>query len=138
MKTNIETILAVLAGGVGLFFGDDMAVLNVVNALFIVIIFDIATGIIKAQYMRAVTSEKWIDGFIRKILMLMCVSFCYFLDKFSLLNLGVSLEVGAALFFIAGEVVSVFENFVQMGLKLPPVLVQYLAKYNEDGENIGK
>jgi toxin secretion/phage lysis holin len=132
MKINIETLLVVLAGGVGLFFGDDVAVLNVVNALFIVILFDIVTGVVKANYMKGITSEKWIDGFIRKILMLMCVSFCYFLDKFAVLNLGVSLEVGAAMFFTAGEVISVFENFVEMGLKMPPVLVNYLAKYHEE------
>lgn len=135
--SNIETVLAVVAGGVGLFFGNDLAVLNIVFCLFMVISFDLVTGIIKANYMKAVTSEKWIDGFIRKILMVMCVSFCYFIDKFQVLNLGVSLESAAAMFFIAGEIISVFENFIEMGLKLPPVLVNYLDKYKE-GEHGGE
>jgi toxin secretion/phage lysis holin len=137
MKSNFETVVGVMLGGVGLFFGNDAAVLNIIYALFVCIGFDIMTGAIKASYNKAITSKKWIDGFVRKILMVMCVSFCYFLDTFGILNLGVSLESAAALFFIAGEVFSVFENFVEMGVKMPPVLVSYLDKYDNDQEENG-
>lgn len=123
-----ETILAMFAGGVGLMFGSNSDILKIVAGLVIIMGFDLLTGIVKAMYNKNIKSSIWIDGFIRKILMLLCVCFCYYADKFGFINLGVSLESASALFFMAGEVVSVFENFVDLGIPLPKILIDFLAK----------
>lgn len=127
MKVNFETILSLILGGIGLMFGTDKEIQRIVFALLIAIGFDTLTGVIKARYKKNITSQKWIDGFIRKILMLVAVSFCYFLDSFHIINVGVSLESASAMFFIAGEVISVFENLTEMGLPLPKVIIDYLG-----------
>jgi len=128
MRINFESIIVTILGGVGLFFGNDANMTKMVVTLIAIMGFDLFTGVFKAMKNKDVQSSKWIDGFIRKVCMLLCVSFCYFLDSAKIVNLGVSLESASCLFFLGGEVISVLENFVAIGIQLPPVLINYLQK----------
>lgn len=132
MKFDFSIILSLFVGVFGLMFGNDQTITRVIYAFLIVIAFDILTGVIKAWHEKNLKSQKWIDGFFRKIMMIVCVSFCYYLDNFKILNVGVSLESASAMFFIAGEVISVLENFIALGINLPQPLSDYIAKNTND------
>jgi toxin secretion/phage lysis holin len=133
MKDNInwEYILGGIGAAIGLFYGTDQAIIRILTALIIFMAFDIVTGIMKSAAQGNITSYKWTTGFMRKIAVLMLISVCYFIDFYKILNMGVSLEAAAGVFFTIGEVISVIENFVDMGVKMPSVVMALLQKGKE-------
>jgi toxin secretion/phage lysis holin len=125
---NFESIMVTILGGVGLFYGSNVNITRMVVSLIAIMGFDLFTGVFKAVKYKNLQSSKWIDGFIRKVCMLLCISFCYYLDKTQAIDLGVNLESASTLYFLGGEVISVLENFVSLGIILPPVLTNLLKK----------
>jgi toxin secretion/phage lysis holin len=136
MSKTWEHILQVLASFGVMFFGNDVNVLKFVYSLGIFMTFDIITGIAKAIYLKSFKAGVLENGIIKKVTILVAVSFCYFIDKFNILNAGVNFETIACMFFIVGELVSNMENFSCMGLKLPTQLIALINK--KAGEIIGK
>ena len=136
MDKQILHALEILCGVGAIFFGTDAGILKFVLALGIFIMFDIVTGIAKALYLKSFKAGVLENGIIKKVIILVAVSFCYFIDKFNILNAGVNFETIACMFFIVGEVVSTMENFSCMGMKLPTQLILLINK--KAGEVIGK
>lgn len=111
-----------------MFFGNSVEIRNLIMCLLFIMGFDILTGLMYAFTNKTVRSSKWINGIIRKFLMIVCISFSYYLDKYGLINGAINLEGATTLFFIGGEVISVLENFVLLGIPLPAILIKFLEK----------
>lgn len=118
------------------FFGSDSEVIKFVIALIIFMGFDLATGIFKAIYNKNFKAGILENGILKKVMILTAVSFCYFIDKYNILNAGINLESVSSVFFLAGELISTIENFADMGLKLPQQLIDLINK--KAGDFIGK
>lgn len=131
MKVNAETLLSLLAGTIAFMFGKDAEKMQIVFALMTFIAFDIITGFFKAFYNKNFKSGVLEKGLFKKVLILVSVSFGYYIDKFGFIDIGVSLESALTSFFIVGEVVSVFENLADMGLKFPKQVISYINKLHE-------
>jgi len=128
--------LEILGCFVCLMFGSDGDVLKFVYALCIFILFDLATGMAKAITLKTFKSTALEEGILKKVVILGAISFCYFIDKFNILNAGISLESVASVFFVIGEMVSTMENFADMGLKLPQQIIDVINK--KAGDFVGK
>jgi toxin secretion/phage lysis holin len=127
-----ENILSFLGAAVGFLFGSNQDVLRIVTILCILELGDIISGLMKAGAQKNISSYKWGQGIFKKVAILLLVSICYFVDSFKLINAGVSLEAAVAVFFAVGEFISILENFMGMGLKLPQVLMQLFEKGQEE------
>lgn len=128
--------LEIIAGVGAMLFGTNAEVLKFVYALIIFIAFDLTTGIARALYTKTFKAGALENGLIKKVIIIVAISFCYFIDKFNILNAGISLESVASVFFVVGELVSTMENFADMGLKLPQQIIDVINK--KAGEVIGK
>lgn len=122
MDINVlKKFLAILAGVVCLFFGNDPSILNFVYALIAFQCFDIVVGL----FVMFLTGEKFdyrffAKGIIKKILYLLAVSFGYFVDKYNIFNAtNLSFEKAFASAFIIVEVFSIIQSFSKAGIKIP-------------------
>jgi len=118
----IKKILMTMAALIAFFFGDDPAVVKFVYALIICQSFDIITGIFKMLYLKEKFDYRFFfAGIMKKIMMLVAVSFGYFLDIFQILGtqLNVCFETAFAAAFITVELISIISNFKMVGLSLP-------------------
>jgi toxin secretion/phage lysis holin len=123
-----ETFLGGIAAGIGFLFGRDENVLRVLTGLAVLMAFDIVTGVIRAAYKGEVSSRQWTKGAIKKVSLWLLISVCYTVDKYGIINAGVSLEAAAALYIAVGEFISILENIVELDIKLPKVLIAILEK----------
>jgi toxin secretion/phage lysis holin len=128
MKLKWEYLFSGLAGVVGLFFGSNQEVLKILGALVILMCFDVATGVWGAVCNNKLSSYKWTSGIKKKVSILLLISCCYFVDHYNLVNVGMSLEAAAAIFFAVGEFISILENFIACGVKLPKFLLNIFAQ----------
>ncbi len=120
-------------------FGNNPASTKFVIALAVFIAFDLITGVINALIKKEFKAGVFEYGILKKVGILVAVSFCYFIDKFQIVNVGINFESITAMFFIGGEIISNIENFANMGLKLPQQLISAINKqFIEGGEEIAK
>jgi len=122
-ESNVfKKILMTTAAIIAFFFGDDPAVVKFVYALIICQMFDIVTGLFKMIYLKEKFDYHFFFlGIMKKIIMLVAVSFGYFLDMFQILGaaLDVCFETAFAAAFITVELISIISNFKMVGLSLP-------------------
>lgn len=126
-SSMINKILVVLASVFAFFFGDDPVSLKFVYALIIMQGFDILTGLFAMMYQREKFDYRFFfEGFMKKVMMLVAVSFGYFIDQYEILgsNIEVSFQTSIASAFIMVEVFSNLANFKKVGLSLP-----FIEKY---------
>jgi toxin secretion/phage lysis holin len=123
-------------------FGYDAEIQRTVIVLFLAMGFDILTGIIKAARNHNISSYKWHDGIFKKIGMVLCLVFGAILDIYHVIDIGVSFTITVAGYFLIGEAISVLENIIGMGVKLPDQLIKFMEKgqqpLNGGGEEIGE
>jgi len=104
-------------------------------ALFAMMGIDFATGIIKAIYLKELSSQRMFMGAARKVGMFFIVAVGNLTD--SLLELGGVLRTLTISYFIANEALSMLENWSLMGLPIPKRL-QEILKTIRDREGKSK
>ncbi len=126
--TTLKCIGAIIGAGLGYAFGglDNML-------LFLIVLtgIDIATGLFKAIYNKALNSEITLKGLCRKAGIYIIVAVCHLADN----ALGLTvLRDGAIGFYIVMELISITENWGAMELPLPQQLKNVLAQLNNESK----
>lgn len=94
---------------------------------------DVLTGIIAGARKRRLSSRISYKGMMKKVGTLIAVAVCYGLDM--TLQLGAPLGQITTVFFLIGEVISIFENLQRMGVKLPAALLRMLGAMQQEQED---
>ena len=121
--TGISTAIAYVFGGM-----DKMLAI-----LIIFMIIDFVSGFIKAWALKEFDSSKFYIGGVKKLGILLIVVLATQLD--SLIHVdSVALRTVAISYYIANEGFSILENWGQLGLPLPKILKNALAKLKEEDD----
>lgn len=90
---------------------------------------DYVTGLIKAVYLKQLSSEVGYKGLLKKILMFIIIAVAFEIQKF--LNHAVALREIVITFYVCNEAISLLENaaeFIPIPEKLKEVLIQLRDK----------
>ena len=107
------------------------------SILIIFMITDFISGFTKAWALKEVNSSKFYIGGVKKLGILLIVAVAAQLDKFIHID-SVALRTVAISYYIANEGFSILENWGQLGLPLPKLLKDALAKLREENDNESK
>lgn len=122
--TSIAAVLLYLFGDF-----DEMLI-----ALFLFVLIDFVTGILKAIYNKDLKSDTMYKGGIKKIGLLLVVAIANILDN--AMNLAGVLRSVAIGYYIANEGISILENWGSLGLPLPPQLKGILEQLKNDKNKV--
>lgn len=93
-------------------------------------VIDYITGLIKAWYLKQLSSDTGLRGIARKFLIIVVLIVAVLLDR--LLNTGTWVfRTLACYFYIANEGLSILENVVELGLPVPDKLREALAQLKD-------
>lgn len=129
---RIDNIVKVLIATVGttftwIFGAWDMALI----ALVLLMCLDWITGLIKAYITQKLSSDTGLRGIARKALMLIVLAIAVIVDR--ILNTGNWVfRTMVCYFYIANEGISILENCVESGLKVPDQLKNVLIQLNKE------
>lgn len=108
------------------------------------IMLDLATGIIKGKVTRTINSSKGWRGFWKKVALLAALAFGLFLDSLEAYLISVhfggfpgyqvSFTMLIGVYIIVNESISICENLVACGVKLPRCLMLLLKKTQDQLE----
>lgn len=101
--------------------------------LFVFMISDYLTGVMKAIVNKKLSSEIGFKGIFKKVAILFLVGVAVRLDI--VLNLGESLRYLVIGFYIANEGISILENIGELGLPFPKKLKDALIQLNDEGSD---
>ncbi|UTH14778.1 phage holin family protein [Macrococcus equipercicus] len=108
--------------------------LFLIKALIILMIADIATGVMKAFVAGNLWSRKSLFGYARKMLVFCIIILANIIDQ--IINMEGGLVKLTIMFYIANEGLSIFENAVQLGLPVPQELKEKLAVISDGKSSI--
>ena len=115
---------------------------NALQMLLVVMFLDILTSIAKAIYNKEFNVMVGVKGIIIKSGYLIIVSVSFMLDKFMESN---GMVRGAVIYlFVFNQVLSILQNWTDMGIKIPAILTDLLSKFkkntggDDDEQNNGK
>lgn len=120
----VGVVMGAVAGALG---GWDATI----KTLIVLIVLDYATGIIKAIYNRALSSEIGFKGICKKVVMLISVAAINSLQN----GLGIySIPVREifVMFLACNEGISLLENAVDLGVPVPKKIVDKLVQVRDD------
>lgn len=120
----IKAVTATATTALSLLFGK---VDTALTTLFVFMIVDIVTGLLKAVYNENLSSEEMHRGAIKKGMKLMIVIVGVWMDKYTGSDI---FRLGTIGFMIGTEGLSIFENVGQI-IELP----EYISKYFEQLKN---
>lgn len=129
MKHFINNIASViLTTFIYLVGGFDIAI----QSLLIVMIVDYLTGIASAIYNKELSSKIGFKGILKKFSYLCIVTLSVVIDNLT----GQSGLIRSLViyFFVANDGLSIIENMVEMGIKLPQKLIDALEQIKKKGE----
>ena len=92
----------------------------------ILIFSDVITGYIKAFKFKKVNSSISRDGFIKKISWIFALVLGFAIDYFVKVNIFL---MGSALVCVTTEEIPVYENFVELGIKLKFYFYKFIKRY---------
>ena len=121
---GISVCGGVLGGLLAYFLGGWDVLLKTIVFLAVA---DYVTGLIKAVYLKQLSSEVGYKGLLKKILMFIIIAVAFEIQKF--LNHAVALRV--ITFYVCNEAISLLENaaeFIPIPEKLKEVLIQLRDK----------
>ena len=101
-----------------------------VDLLVVLMLCDIATGIMKAFKNKRLRSRTALYGYFRKIGTFIILIVANVIDQVFALNGAVA--VGTVGYFILNEIVSIVENLAQLGLNVPSVITERLHVSQEE------
>lgn len=109
-------------------FGGDIQLIHILALMMLI---DIITGISKAIKNKNLKSRKSLFGYIRKILVFAIIILANMMD--SVLGFNGALVISTVWFYIANELLSIIENSAQIGLPLPPKILEILDVMQSKG-----
>ena len=109
------------AGAMSYLYGD---MNGLIIALFVAIILDYSTGLLKAGILKKLSSEVGFKGILKKMLILMVVALAHVIDN--CVGSGETWRNIAIVFYICNEGISILENVVACGLPVPEKLKDVL------------
>lgn len=119
--TFLGTCLFMAIGGVDL----------ILRILFLFIVLDYITGLMKAVSKKELSSAVGWNGLMKKIGVLIAVIVAHQMDKVS----GTAMfRTAVVTFFIANEGISLMENLAVIGVPLPKVMIKTLKAWKEETE----
>lgn len=121
---------ASLGAGVLSYLYGDMN--GLIIALFVVIVLDYTTGIVKAGILHELSSEIGFKGILKKMLILLVVAMAHVIDF--CVGSGETWRNIAIVFYICNEGISILENAVTCGLPVPKKLKEILENIDEKGD----
>lgn len=119
-------VMTLGAGFTWLFGAWDIPIIFLIVAMAL----DYISGLLKAKFNKELSSDVGLKGIARKFLILAIVMIAVLLDR--LLNTGTWVFRSlACYFYIANEALSILENSVALGLKVPDNLKNALIQLQE-------
>lgn len=128
---KIKLIFTAIGTFISYLFGGMDAMLSI---LIVFMVIDFISGFTKAWTLKEFDSSKFYIGGVKKIGILLIVAVAAQLDTIISID-SVALRTVAISYYIANEGFSVLENWGALGLPLPKVLKNALAKLREDDDN---
>ena len=98
----------------------------IMQALLVLIVLDIITGILAGYYTRTLSSEKTFRGMAKKTIVLAIVAGAHVLS--AAWQSPIPLGTAAAGFYVIHEMLSIMENAGRAGIPLPQQLMTALQK----------
>lgn len=123
-------ILATTSAGLSFIIGDWGISLTV---LFIFMVIDILTGVMKVLVTKEVDSKIGYKGFIRKAGIMLVIIIANLLDL--LTGSEFLFRSMAILFYIGLESLSIIENLGKIGVPLPQAIKKYLQQLTKEGND---
>lgn len=102
---------------------------QLMTALVILMVVDVATGFLRAFVQQKLSSKESFRGIAKKVFIFALLAVAVQVDRITGLN-GVTRDV-VALFYCASEGLSVLENSVAAGMPAPDILKNALAQLSE-------
>lgn len=128
---KIKLIFTAISTASAYLFGGMDAMLSI---LIVFMVIDFISGFTKAWALKEFDSSKFYIGGVKKIGILLIVAVAAQLDTIISID-SVALRTVAISYYIANEGFSILENWGALGLPLPKVLKNALAKLREDDDN---
>lgn len=129
---TVSVVIGIIAGTfIHLLGGNDILLKTIV----ILVILDYITGLLKAIYLKKVSSQIGFKGILKKITIFIVICFSYYIQMF--LNNNIPLREIVITFFIANEGISLLENcsvLIPIPEKLKAVLLQIRDKENKTND----
>lgn len=105
--------------------GEDKAI----KAVLIAMLIDYISGIIKAIYLKNLSSKIGVKGIIKKIMILMVITAAHQIDLLLELEMiKINMRFVTICFYCSNEVISLLENVSRMGIPVPQQLVEILEQ----------
>lgn len=133
MKFQFNTIIGIF-GGIATFLWGGFPFVMQILVYFAVV--DYVTGMYSAYITKTLSSATGFRGVIKKIFMFFICSLAYWIDVLTDAN-GILFSV-VVFWYIGNEGLSIIENAIESGLKVPDKLkdaIQILVDGGEDDEN---
>ena len=110
---------------------------SMLTILIVFMTMDFISGFTKAWLLKEFDSSKFYIGGVKKFGILLIVGVATLLDTIITVD-GMALRTVAISYYIANEGFSILENWGALGLPLPKVLKEALAKLRKDDDNESK
>lgn len=127
LKIFMGGIITALSGFLG---GMD----GIMYALIVCISVDYITGVAVAIKRHELSSEVGFWGIVRKVCILMLVGIGHYIDAY-IMGGGDVFRTAVALYYTGNEGISLLENCGNLGLPLPPKLVDVMKQIKGKGES---
>lgn len=119
---NLSLVVGIIGGSiVHLLGGNDL----LLKTIIVLVILDYVTGIIKAVYLKKISSKIGFNGILKKVTIFILICFSHLIQTF--LNNSIPLREIVITFFIANEGISLLENasvLIPIPQKLKDILIQ--------------
>lgn len=130
---NLISVTFALAGGIfiKLFGGFDM----LIKAMFILVMLDYITGIIKAAYLKSLSSDIGFKGILKKVTIFIVIALSVVIQR--LMGGAIAVREIVIMFFVCNEALSLLENaavLIPVPEALKNILLQLREKSEEDKE----
>lgn len=128
----VRGFASIFAGIISYLYGNMNGLLI---ALFVAIVLDYMTGLIKAGVLHKLSSEVGFKGILRKALILLVVALAHVVDN--CVGSGETWRNIAIVFYISNEGLSILENCVACGLPVPEKLKEILINMEHTTDEKG-
>ncbi|MBC1375967.1 phage holin family protein [Listeria farberi] len=130
----MEVILKIGILGFGAVFGYLFGEVDLlVKVLVCFIVADYISGLLASGYLGELSSKMGFKGIAKKIAILILVAIAHQIDL--ILGTHNTTRDAVIFFYLANELISILENFVRMGMKVPEVLKNLIFIFDAKSGN---
>lgn len=126
----IQVGIMTIGGSLGYILG---GLDGLLYALLVFITIDYLTGVMVAISQKKLSSEVGFTGIAKKVFILILVGVANIIDV-KILGTGSAVRTATILFYCSNEGISILENAINLGLKVPKKLKDILIQINSEGD----